>query len=500
MSSTNESNNNGHIGQKRKRLPSDNIEESPSTAVTNANPAIKDKRKENNTICPYLDTVNRSLLDFDFEHSCSISLQSGPHIYGCLVCGKFFSGRGPQTPAHIHSVDENSHSVFVHLTKGTFHCLPDNYEIKDASLKDISAALHPLFTPEQISQIDRQRSLARDLFGKQYLPGFVGLNNLNKTDYINATVQALAHVKPLRDFFLSLGNPNATNNNNTGLVVPSALKHYKSMPIDSSNFSPLAQCFGDLVRKMWSDKRFKSNVDPHMMIQAVSVASKKRFHIGKQAEAGEFMAWLLHHLHVGIGGSLKKSGSSVIHDIFQGKVEVTTRERKKKTVKVEVKSNSIANNGDDQATTATDSNKITTMEWVTEETVNNTNFLQLTLDIPEKPLFKDDEGGLVIPQEPLANVLNKFNGVSFHDALNSQRRYRLKKLPNYLILNLARFKKNGFYMEKNPTIVAFPVKNLDLGRYVLTNEKDEKRKKKKKVPTVEELNKMSVSVNILDTS
>lgn len=272
------------------------------------------------------------------------------------------------------------------------------------------------------------------------------------------------------------------------------------MPIDSSKFSPLAQCFGDLVRKMWSDKRFKSNVDPHMMIQAVSVASKKRFHIGKQAEAGEFMAWLLHHLHVGMGGSLKKSGSSVIHDIFQGKVEVTTRERKKKTVKVEVKSNSIANNVDDQATTATDSNKITTMEWVTEETVNNTNFLQLTLDIPEKPLFKDDEGGLVIPQEPLANVLNKFNGVSFHDALNSQRRYRLKKLPNYLILNLARFKKNGFYMEKNPTIVAFPVKNLDLGRYVLTNEKDEKRKKKKKVPTVEELNKMSVSVNILDTS
>ena len=32
-----------------------------------------------------------------------------------------------------------------------------------------------------------------DLFGKQYLPGFVGLNYLNKTDYVNATAQ---DVKP----------------------------------------------------------------------------------------------------------------------------------------------------------------------------------------------------------------------------------------------------------------------------------------------------------------
>jgi hypothetical protein len=35
------------------------------------------------------------------------------------------------------------------------------------------------------------------------------------------------------------------------------------------------------------------------------------------------------------------------------------------------------------------------------EVTTETPFLQLTLEIPEKPLFKDNNGGIVIPQEPL---------------------------------------------------------------------------------------------------
>ena len=103
--------------------------------------------------CPYLDTVQRSLLDFDFEPSCSVSLEMSPHVYGCLVCGKFFRGKGKQTPAYTHSVDEG-HFVYVHLTKGTFHCLPEDYLIHDPSLADISAALHPTFTKQEIAKID----------------------------------------------------------------------------------------------------------------------------------------------------------------------------------------------------------------------------------------------------------------------------------------------------------------------------------------------------------
>jgi hypothetical protein len=41
--------------------------------------------------CPYLDTINRQVLDFDFEKLCSVSL-SHLNVYACLVCGKYFQG------------------------------------------------------------------------------------------------------------------------------------------------------------------------------------------------------------------------------------------------------------------------------------------------------------------------------------------------------------------------------------------------------------------------
>ena len=43
-----------------------------------------------------------------------------------------------------------------------------------------------------------------------------------------------------------------------------------------------------------------------------------------------------------------------------------------------------------------------------------------------------------------------------------RKRYSLLKLPPFIIFHLSRFTKNNFYMEKNPTIVNFPIKDLDL--------------------------------------
>ena len=42
-------------------------------------------------LCPYLDTINRTVLDFDFEKLCSVSL-TRINVYACLVCGKYFQG------------------------------------------------------------------------------------------------------------------------------------------------------------------------------------------------------------------------------------------------------------------------------------------------------------------------------------------------------------------------------------------------------------------------
>ena len=53
----------------------------------------KSKRVVEGKDCPELGTIVRMLLDFDFEKCCSVTL-SPDHVYGCLVCGKYYQGRG----------------------------------------------------------------------------------------------------------------------------------------------------------------------------------------------------------------------------------------------------------------------------------------------------------------------------------------------------------------------------------------------------------------------
>jgi U4/U6.U5 tri-snRNP-associated protein 2 len=63
--------------------------------------------------CPYLDTINKKVLDFDFEKVCFVTL-SNLNVYCCLICGKFYKGRGKDTPVDIHSFQEEHH-IFLNL-------------------------------------------------------------------------------------------------------------------------------------------------------------------------------------------------------------------------------------------------------------------------------------------------------------------------------------------------------------------------------------------------
>ena len=90
----------------------------------------------------------------------------------------------------------------------------------------------------------------------------------------------------------------------------------------------------------------------------------------------------------------------------------------------------------------------------------------LSLELPPVPLFKDSMGTNLIPQIPLFDVLRKFDGEYATEFLRGEgrqrKRYRIKKLPKFLVFQLRRFMKNNWFVEKNPTIVTFPVKNLEM--------------------------------------
>lgn len=373
--------------------------------------------------CPYLDTVNRQVLDFDFEKFCSVSL-TNLNVYACLVCGKYYQGRGPKSHAYTHSL-EAGHHVFINLRTEKVYCLPDGYEVIDPSLDDIIHVLNPRFTQEQVEQLDKSRQWSRALDGSDYLPGTVGLNNIKETDFVNVTIQSLMRVTPLRNFFL----------------IPENYQH---------NRSPLVHRFGELTRKIWHARNFKGQVSPHEFLQAVMKASKKRFRIGAQSDPVEFMSWLLNTLHTELRSS--KKGSSIIHRCFQGELEVVK----------EMHNRPIAEKRENGEDGEHESHSVG-ME------TSRMPFLMLGLDLPPPPLFTDVMEKNIIPQVPLFNILKKFDGETVTEVVRpriARMRYRVTKLPQYLILHMRRFTKNNFFMEKNPTLVNFPVKNLELKDYI----------------------------------
>ena len=73
-------------------------------------------------------------------------------MYCCLICSKYFQGRGKGTHAYLHALD-CKHYVYLNLHNAKFYCLPDNYEIVDPSLDDILYQLNPMFTEEDLKEL-----------------------------------------------------------------------------------------------------------------------------------------------------------------------------------------------------------------------------------------------------------------------------------------------------------------------------------------------------------
>ena len=291
--------------------------------------------------------------------------------------------------------------------------------------------LKPTFTKDEIRSLDTNSKLCRAFDGTTYLSGIVGVNNIKANDYCNVILQALSHVSHLRNYFLDERN-------------------YDRLVHKHSLNAILTQRFGELLRKLWNPRNFKAHVSPHEMLQAVVLCSKKQFTITKQGDPISFLSWFLNTLHQCLKSS-KTDHNSMINRCFQGSMRVFSR----KVLPID----------------KTYDEKLQLMlEDEYKESCEQINYLYLTLDLPPTPLFKDEFQENIIPQVALQTILNKFDGVSekeYSTYKESQlKRFELIKLPRYLILYIKRFTKNTFFVEKNPMIVNFQIKDLDLTEYL----------------------------------
>jgi len=198
---------------------------------------------------------------------------------------------------------------------------------------------------------------------------------------------------------------------------------------------------------MGNVKNFKAHVSPHEMLQAVVLCSKKKFQITEQGDAGAFLPWFLNSLHMALGGTKKKT-SSIVYKNFLGMMKIHTKKML-------------------PADAGSFKQKEAELSGEYDWKVTESPFLFLTSELPPPPLFKDEYDENIIPQVSLYNILSKFNGVeekeykTYKD--NFLKRFELIQLPRFIILYIKRFTKNTFFVEKNPTIVNFPVKSIEFG-------------------------------------
>ncbi len=222
--------------------------------------------------------------------------------------------------------------------------------------------MNPTFTKKEIQFLDDPDNIkhSRTIDGTLYIPGIVGLNNIKANDYCNVVLQAMSHVSPIRNFFLMERN-------------------YSKLKKSSGDSAfTVVQRFGELLRKLWNPRNFKSHVSPHELMQSINLWSNKRFQIIEQGDSIDFLSWFLHKLHKQLRGN-NDPNSSIIYKSFLGEMKIYTR-KIPPTELDEIQK---------QLLLATD-------EY--QESVEKTSFLYLTCDLPPPPLFTDELKENIIPQ------------------------------------------------------------------------------------------------------
>lgn len=285
--------------------------------------------------------------------------------------------------------------------------------------------MNPTLTKSQVLELDKTFKTSYDLNNKKYLPGFVGLNNVKANDYVNVIVQAMAHIPPIRDYFILTD-------------------------FEKKGSSQLVCRLSALIRKMWNPKAFKGQVSPHELLQEISNASGKRFKLTEQSNAIDFLSWFLNTLHKDLGGSRKKN-SSIIYRQLQGEVQVRSQDF-----------------GPSHETTEKEA--LLLFDDDKEVKTTTSPFLFLALDLPQAPLYQDEKDKEIVPQVPLTTILSKFDGHKVQEVNNQMKKYSITRLPQFLIFHIKRFHKNSWTSEKNPTIVNFPIKNVDMSKCKFTYE------------------------------
>lgn len=430
------------LDDEHTKVESDSDDEDLPSYMINPKLNIKSDSQHNDHL--YFDTINRSLLDFDFEKTCLISLLT-INVYCCLVCGKYFQGRSTSSHAYNHSINEDHH-IFINLDSLKIYILPDNYEVTNPkvlkSVADIKLSINPVYDFDSIRKLStsNENILSYDLNKKTYDVGFIGLNNISNNDYSNVCLQLLSHIDEIRDFYLGLSQKESLNES-------------------IKKKSELNDKFGLFIRKLWSSNLYKNHISPHELLQFISISSKKKFTVTTKRLPKAFLVWLLNQLHLQLIKATKKK-ITIISEVLQGNIQITT-------TKLLEKSND-------------ETKKVDFKVDEESKSINSLKFWILSLALPPIPLFNaysdtDNNGNSSreIPQITIFELLKKYDGQTDTQVSSTElKKFQLQNpLPPYLLLHIDRGLEDDETKRGNPTVVKFP-DVINFAPYVVGNGKD----------------------------
>nr|XP_049702253.1 ubiquitin carboxyl-terminal hydrolase 3 isoform X1 [Helicoverpa armigera] len=274
----------------------------------------------------------------------------------------------------------------------------------------------------------------------------VGLKNLGNTCFMNAVLQSLNNIQEFSCYFSQL--PSLEMKTNGRKVY-----HSRSYTRQEMHDVVMAEELRKVLINLNSGCGSKGAISPECLFLVIWKVVP-RFRGYQQQDAHEFLRYMLDRLHTELqqllpdradGGCVPRAPSaSIVTAVFGG------------TLQSEVRCLACG----------TESKKFDP-------------FLDLSLELPEigrheAPVALSDCLSSFVQVEELADTERYFCS-SCKSKQKSTKQFWIRRLPNVLCLHLKRFRWHNYFRTKVDTSISFPLRSLDMSRFVLSNVPDTRR-------------------------
>lgn len=264
--------------------------------------------------------------------------------------------------------------------------------------------------------------------------GLCGLLNLGNKCFMNSILQCLSHTLKLTDYILSVDYKDDINKTNNEYYI--------------------LHSYIILINNMWKENQL---IRPKSFIENIGKFHKKYFNL-QQQDSHECLLYILDLLHKGlsyeidveINGEIKNKSDILMKKYLDN---WSTFYEKDYSFIIETFNGSLLNNI-----------KCNSCNEISEifEPYNN-----ISLNVPETSSTLDD-------------CLESYFGESSNESIDSWicekcknngcvKHIKLWTLPNYIIITLKRFNES---LNKNTSMIKFPLNNLDLTKYISKDKLD----------------------------